>query len=312
MGLVRVVDVDVAFAIAFAVDSAWLWASGRIAGVRGPLGRLALAAGVGALADVCSLFPEGWPLRTWSGRLLGSLVAVGLAYGSRVAPRAMWRLLGFFYLTGMLMAGAGVLMAPPGGTALVALDAGRVTAVPRPGAVAWPAALGVALALSGGRLLLDAAAAWQRLRRSTRQVVVTLGATRVQLTALVDTGCQVREPLSRRLVLVAEAAALAGALPPELAAAVHAPHDVRCLARLPPEWAQRVRLVPYQAVGTRAGLLLTVQAETLTVAGMAEPLAPAYVALSPEPLDPSGTYRALLPAALFGADSPDASGRDCA
>lgn len=330
MGWVRAVDVDVAFAVSFAVDCAWLWASGQLAGARPRAGRVAAAAAAGALADLWSLFPSGWPLRTWPGRLLAGLVAVTLAYGGLVRPRALWRLLGFAYAAGMLMAGAGLLLAPAGGTALVPGAGGTWHAVARPAAVSWPAALGAALALAGGRLLLEAALAWRRLRHGTREVEVVVGGTRLSLTALVDTGCRVQEPLSRRPVLVAEAAALAPLLPPALAEAARAPGDGERLAALPPEWAQRVRLVPYQAVGTPAGLLLAFQPEALRVAGRPPRGATAYVALSPVPLDPSGTFRALLPAALCGEepgaarshgppdgagrirveDGPDASGRD--
>ncbi len=312
VGLVRAVDVDVAFAAAFAVDSAWLWASGQVAGVRAPLGRLALAAAVGALADVFSLLPAGWPLRTWPGRLIGSLVAVTLAYGGHVRPRAMWRLLGFFYATGILMAGAGLMLAPAGGGALVSRSGGTLTLIRIPAAVSWPAALGAALALAGGRLLLQAALAWQRLRHGTREIEITMGGGRVRVTALLDTGCRLREPLSGCPVVVTEAAALAAVLPAVLVEAAGAPGSGERLSRLPADWVQRVRLVPYQAVGTPAGLLLAVETEALVVAGQPASAVRSYVALSPTPLDPSGTFRALLPAALFGEDRPDASGRDCA
>lgn len=293
MGWVRVVDVDVAFALSFAVDAAWLWAAGQAAGVRGPALRLILAAALGALADVLVLFPVGGPLRTGPGRLLASLVAVVLAYGGQVAPRALWRLLGYFYLLGMLMAGAGVLLAMPGQGFTVATAGAVATVFAAPAPFSVWVALGVALAVTGGRVLLAAAAAWRRLRAGTREVEVTLDTGCIRLTALVDTGCRVQEPISRRPVLVAEAAALAPVLPAAVTAAARAPGAGPELALLPPEWARRVRLVPYTGVGRGSGLLLAVRADGVAVAG--RPGGPAYVALSPEPLDPSGAFRALLP-----------------
>lgn len=297
MPLVRAIDVDVAFALSFVVDGAWLWATGQVAAVRVPLWRLAAAAAVGAAADVAAQFPVGWPLGTLAGRVVGTAVVLAVAFGGACPPRALARLAAFFLGMGALMAGAGLLAAGGGGRGLALLPSGpgTYTAYVAPPATSPWVAVGVALALAGGRLVLDAAAAWWQLGRGTRRLQVRLGGGQVALVGLVDTGNQLREPLSGRPVVVVEAAALGHLLPPAVAAAAAGPGDAQVLAALPPEWAARCRLVPYRAVGTDQGLLLAVWPDGLWVEGCA---APAYVALAPAPLDPGGAYRALIPAGL--------------
>ena len=123
---------------------------------------------------------------------------------------------------------------------------------------------------------------------------LTLEGREVVLTALVDTGNTLTDPVSGRPAMVVEGEAAAGLFPPD-----HRPERADLLdpagglARLGTgEWRRRLRLLPYRAVGVDRGLLLAVRADGLELDGVAR--GPVLVALSPTPVSDGGGYRALI------------------
>lgn len=299
---IRTVDVDTLFLLQFVVDWLWFWAAARLASVPIPRWRLTVAAGVGAGLGVLGQFPFGAFLYGWPVKLATTAGCILLAFGW--AARTFPRLLLFTLLAGIAMAGGVLLLTPepaPVG-ALVDLGGGLLagyTGEPQGSALILA---GCALALCGGGLLLRSAVAWHRLGTGLRSVRLTVAGVEVSLTALVDTGNCLHEPISGRPVLVAESDAVACLLPAAVAAVVGRPITPDTLARLPTPWARRCRLVPYHAVGNPAGLMLAFGPDGLRVgevllrtgAEAGEP--PLYVGLAPGRLDPTGAYQALLPA----------------
>ncbi len=119
-------------------------------------------------------------------------------------------------------------------------------------------------------------------------VSITLGVNTVRLTALVDTGNTLRDPISGRPVLVVEEAA-ARKLCPFSAAQLAHPIETMAAAKLP-----GLRLIPYRAVGSAAGMLLGIRPDHVQVDGKEE----AYiVAFAPQSLG-QGQYQALAGGAL--------------
>lgn len=114
------------------------------------------------------------------------------------------------------------------------------------------------------------------------------------ITALVDTGNTLSDPVSGRPVVVAEGNSLSHLFPWGCAPneeELRTPDQV--LARLNTgRWKGRFRLLPYRAVGVECGLLLTVRADRLYVDGCDR--GSALVALSPTPVSDAGVYRALV------------------
>lgn len=127
-----------------------------------------------------------------------------------------------------------------------------------------------------------------------RPASVTLAGRRVALTALVDTGHTLTDPVSGRMVLVAEGARLSGLFP-----AGEAPteeelfHPAETLtARAGSALGKRLRLLPYRAVGVNCALLLAVRSDGVTVGE--EDFGDILVALSPTPVSDGGGYSALI------------------
>lgn len=126
------------------------------------------------------------------------------------------------------------------------------------------------------------------------QAILTLSDRRITLTALLDTGNTLSDPVSGRPVMVADGDAVVPLFPKgeapdtgELAA------PDRALERLNTgRWRGRLRLIPYRAVGVECGLLLAVRLDSVCLAGQDQ--GPMLVALSPTPVSDGGTYRALV------------------
>lgn len=125
-------------------------------------------------------------------------------------------------------------------------------------------------------------------------IKLSLGERTASLTALVDTGNTLTDPVSGRPVMVAEGERAGPLFPRE-----HRPtpadlaDPAAALTRLGTgEWRSRFRLLPYRSVGVDRGLLLAVRLDGLELNGQGR--GPALVALSPTPVSDGGGYQALI------------------
>lgn len=157
--------------------------------------------------------------------------------------------------------------------------------------------MGVSLTLEPRHILLFAAIAYCLLSlashklarhgpRTLQRVVVKVGDRSTRLTALVDSGNTLRDPITGAGVVVAQGERLASLLPPEA--------DFRnpCQALPALKEPGRFRLLPYRSVGVEQGLLLAVRADRVHVNG--RDLGSRLVALSPTPISDGGGYDALI------------------
>lgn len=106
----------------------------------------------------------------------------------------------------------------------------------------------------------------------------------VQLTALVDTGNTLRDPISGLPVLVADAAAAWELLRLSKRELLH---PVEALAA---GGCSGLRLIPYNAVGQERGMLLGLRVEHLVINGRETEM---IVAFAPHPIGAGGKFRAL-------------------
>lgn len=119
-------------------------------------------------------------------------------------------------------------------------------------------------------------------------IAIHHGGQTVSLTALVDTGNTLRDPVSGRPVLVVDVASASKLLPLTHEQLAH-PVETLATAKLP-----GLRLIPYSAVGQSAGLLLGIRADRVEVEGKE---AEYIVAFAPQNLG-HGQYQALAGGAL--------------
>ena len=114
----------------------------------------------------------------------------------------------------------------------------------------------------------------------------------LNLTALIDTGNTLSDPITGQSVLVAEGEYLSPLFPPGAAPGRQEVADpTGALERLNERWPGRFRLLPYRAVGTERGLLLAVRMDWVELGGQTQ--MDALVALSPNPVSDGGSYQVL-------------------
>jgi stage II sporulation protein GA (sporulation sigma-E factor processing peptidase) len=279
---------DVLFLLNGVADYVLLLAAARLAGMRTRPRRLACGAAFGGLYAVAAA------ILPWMGSPPGLLLSAAAMIALVFAPRP-WRPL----LRALAsLCGVGALA---GGLAL-ALARWSAGGIP-----AWDLA-----AALGGALVAAAAVADRRAgvrAPSLCQVEVELGGRCARCLALVDSGNRLRDPCGSGPVVVVDRAVLRPLLPaPLLLSLAAGPQALpEALAEVAAsgegadgatDWAHRICVVPYRAVGAGHGILCGLRSDAVRVVGAGEAVRQAVVAVSPQPLDPEGAFSALVPATL--------------
>ncbi len=235
---------DVLFCVNFSLDYVALYITGRLTSSPSSTARMCASAALGAAFAVCALIFD----------------MKGFLYVAASAAVCFLMCLCAYKKTDVIgCLGAAVLLfsvgAALGGamTALSALTAGYRDSVEGGGSedVAVFAVAATASALTA----VAARYARRRCFRGTREVTVKDGGISKTLTALADSGCFLREPLSGRSALIVRANALSGVLPSIIVDAASAEDVSASAALLPPEMLGRIRLIPVTGV-LGSGLLL--------------------------------------------------------
>jgi len=293
---VRIVYVDLLFAVNMVMNTLLLWATAKFAGQPTTGWRLAAGAFVGSLYSLTSLFPGLALLFTVPGKIIFSLLMLEVVFAP-VPPRTLARLAGYFYGISFLLGGtylAVSYLARGSG-----LDLQHVFYL---GGLRW-GALVLALALT----LLFGKGAWEFVRTKLRRdlgylpTVLIFDGKRVLVNALVDTGNQLKDPVSQEPVMIVELEILEGVLPDELKKALDSslpealPQLAGILSGSP--WSTRFRMLPYSTLGNAGGLLLGVKPDRLLVyeGDQEVQVENVVVGIYNQRLSPEGSYRALLP-----------------
>ncbi len=291
----------VLFGLLWAQMAVLLWASGAVVGLRPRRWRLAAGAALGAgyavAADLASFGVLPWPaLQSAYAVMASSLISHALAYWPLPAVR-LGPAVGAYYFLAVI--GAGV--------AYAAYNLGLHGWVP-------PLAT-TAVILAVAELGWGVVQRWVWDRVVYLPVEVELLGRRVRVTALLDTGNRLVDPLTGQPVIILSGDLREALLPPEAVPAVETAADnpaegVSLLAETP--LASRLRLIPYSTLGRENGLLVSFKADAVRLADETEDLGaatPTLVAFHRLPLDPAGNYRALIHPALARAALARASKR---
>ena len=276
-----VVYIDSVFLLNLIINYLLLLVAAKIAGVGARRLRVLCGALVGALYAAAVWFPGLDALASWWGKAVVAALMAAAAYAGYARGRFL-RLLCVFVAVSFAL-GGGVL-------AVELLVYGRAS----PGGIP-------ALPIDFKTLLLTAAVSYALLtlvfRRAARhgprellKVRVRHNGRETELTALLDSGHNLHDPISGSGVLVvgpdAAERILGHPVPERLTRdPVGALGDGEPLG-LP---ALRLRLIPYRTVGAE-GFLPAFQPETVWLGKRKEPM---LIALSPHPVSDGGPYQAL-------------------
>lgn len=280
----EVVYLDVLVLVNLAVDFLLLVATMRLAGLFVPRWRLAAGALIGALFAGLSVFPVPPLLTGLPARLAVGFLMVFLAFG-KSAP--LLRLYALFLATSCALAGVSVALWLATGTPL---QQGGVYYFEVPFRIVAGACV-LAYVLTG--FLFRGAAKHGAVHRTTEAVSLTAFGRTARFTLLLDSGCDLTDPVSGRPVLVLERAAATRLLPAELRflCAVLPAGAAEALTRIPETHRAAFRLLPYNAVGTAGGLLLMFRPQ-IAAHEDGKPFE-TYVAISPHRIA-NGRYEGLI------------------
>ena len=285
-----VIYIDTLFLLNALVDYLLLLAAARLAGEPLRRRRFALGAALGGLYAVAIFLPGLGFLAHPLCRVASAALMLVASYGG--SRRLLRQGLLFVVLT-CAFGGGVVAIGLLGGTGLSLGNGVFYSALDLKVVLLSAAVCYGVLTLVFRRLARHSAANGELV-----PVRLRLGERMVDLTALVDTGNTLTDPVSGRPVVVAEGERTAPLFPRE-----HRPgpgdltDPAAALTRLGTgAWRGRFRLLPYRSVGVDRGLLLAVRLDGLELDGQGR--GPVLVALSPTPVSDGGGYQALVGAGL--------------
>lgn len=273
-----VVYIDMLFLLNLIANYLLLLAAGRMSGAILRRGRLALGAALGALYAALLFLPGLVWLAALPCKLAVGVLMSLIAFGTN---RSLGR-------TTVMFFGASAMLA---GLVLAAETLGSGALTVKNGVFYSPFDLRLLLVLFVLCYFI-LSLFFRRVGRHTGGELVRLDLKlfdhTVRLTALHDTGNTLCDPATNRPVVVADYAALKPYLPP----AADPEDPVESMRRLSEEGVRGCRLLPFRAVGTRAGLLLAVPSQGVSADGQA--LGALLIALSPGPVSDGGGYQGLI------------------
>lgn len=281
-----VIYIDTLFFLNFIVNYLLLLASAKVTGEPVSRVRLLIAAAAGGAYAVAVFLPGLGFLTHPAVKIAAAAVMVLIAFPF---TRSLLRLSLVFFGVSFAFAGAALavgLILGSGGT-----EKG-VFYLPVELRVLLPA---VACSYLLIHLVFRRTALHGGKRRDLAPLTVRIREKSAQVTALVDTGNTLSDPLSNAPVIIAELAPLRPLFSPRVCAiltedSLRKPVEtMEVLAQLGE--AVTFRLIPYQAVGVECGLLLVFRADEITLGK--ETRKGGLVALSPTRLSDGGAWSAL-------------------
>lgn len=308
-----IVYVDLSAVINLCVDALLLFITASLLRRPVKLWRVLTAALLGSLFAVATLFPGTQWLNTFVAKWMCSVVMVDWAFATgayrtlkyRVWLRVLQQVAAFYgvtFATGGAVYALHTMFAPVSSPfAGLALVSGQIVWWTSIGSLALVTALPTSLFFV--RYALGHIKQRQRDHLRTCEVTLRLNGHECTIRALIDTGNELRDPLSRTPVAVVHAEQVASLLPLALQQWLLQGRDpLRALYEDVPlqEIANKIAIVPFRGVGGRSGQLLAVRLESATVLaqeGRLE-LPPLLIALQLEPLSAMATYACILPATI--------------
>lgn len=285
------VYLDITFIVNFIMDFVILLAAGRLSASNMNYPRVILAAVLGAIyACALLIWPDSLAYSLPAKLGFSGLMLVVAFYPS--GWKLFIRQMLYFYCISFFAAGA--VMALP--------NLGRTMGNMANPSLLWltgAALLVVMLGKVGGKFLAE------RIVPGilTFNVEMRFDSERCSGCGFLDTGNSLRDPLTNRPVLVAEYSLLKDCLPRDFQLAIEAGISENELINnlTGSRWAHRLRLIPFQSIGQKNGILLGIRADEVVVDTGKRCIAhyDLVVALYRDRLCADESYRMLIPSAVL-------------
>lgn len=257
--------------------------------------RLVLASSLGALYAFIIFFPSLHFLFSTLMKFACSMLIIVIAFNP-YRFKEFFRLLGIFYLITLVFGGAGFALFYF--TSFNGIISNGVFYISN---ISMKLIL---LSCGLGYILIEFCWGYIQNQLSKEkiftQVKIQMGNTMVEVRGLVDTGNSLTDPITRYPVMIVEYEAILDLLPKEL-------QEVFKGSKLPSVdqitlqlenslWMTRLRIIPFQALGTENGMLMGFKPDSVIVEKESEmkQFEEIIIAIYSKKLSKSGDYRALL------------------
>lgn len=280
------------------MDYLLLWLTAGIRKQRVKHWRIGIAAFLGGLYSTLYLWTEFLFLYTFIGKITLSLLMIGIAFGFH-HPLTYFRNLRVFYLVCFIVGG---------------------------GIMALHYALGEDMEVAGGMLLTSSNAAlgspvswlvvlvgfpcvWLYTKWSFRSLAeqntindffvpirVQIAEHVTKCVGLIDTGNQLRDPISRTPVIMMEYALLKPSLPESLQKLIGMKEWEQEFQQLPAEWLAKVRLIPFRAARSKGDVMLAIKPDKFEIwqENKWNNIGKVLIGIDDGNLSSDGTYQAII------------------
>ncbi|WP_054694515.1 sigma-E processing peptidase SpoIIGA [Syntrophomonas palmitatica] len=285
------VYIDITFITNFCMDFIILWATARLIKLEIRYMKLTLAAALGAVYACICLFPHWKIVGSLPVKISVSIILLLIALYP-LSYTTFKKALLYFYIISFSAAGA-ALAAP-----YLFDSAGHVFRF----SYLWLLAAGVfvlTVGIAGEKYLKN------HWLPSILQydVEMRFDDKRCQGRGFLDTGNSLRDPLTNQPVLVAEYELLQEYLPEDFRRAVEESNNEQEVldAVTLSSWAHRLRLIPFQSIGKKNGVLLGIRADEITLASGRKNISyrNLVIGLYRDKLSRDGSFRLLIPAEVI-------------
>lgn len=273
-----VIYVDVLFAENFIINYLLLFASARLGGMKLKRWRMLLSSLLGAIYSVFIFLPHMKLLSSLPFKLAVGVAMALICYAGLPNPLRSTLL---FFFTSFAFGGCALAVGFITGGAVMQNGIFMPVSVK---AVAISLLLTFAILIPVfGRLAKHGGT-----RRDTAECIISMFGNTVNLTALIDTGNTLTDPLTGAMVIVANLQDLKPLLGASVTERVRRYGAIEAFEEL---GSARYRLIPYQTVGSDCSFLLAFKPDSVNLAG--KEIRGALVAMSPTPVSDGSGYNAL-------------------
>lgn len=281
------VYVDLLFIVNWVINTLILAGGAMLARERLHRARVLLGAAIGALYSVLIFFPQTEWLTWFVLRLMVGALMVGVAVPTPTLARYFKALLYFYIVMGVF--GGGMYL-------FYSFTAAGANMVYSNGVYYVDLPLWMLLGLSFGFYGLIRLTALLQYRkkpiRGLQEIEVCCMDKYRSITAFVDTGNSLIDPMTLAPVVVVEASALRGLLPAEVLETTGSPERLEYVCSKYPDL--KCRLIPYKGVGGESCLMFALRPDHIRRLSDGQVRENVLLGLTSRSLSPDGSYRALL------------------
>lgn len=282
---------DLSFLINFLMDFLILWASASLAGITVRYKRIALASLLGGIYAVGFLFPGLEKYYSLPLKILFSCLMLLIAIWPQNWKEFKKAFI-YFYFINFLVAGATIAASyvfnrNPWDNSFTI----------------WYLLVGIACALAIGRFGKTYLVNKLIPSMLNFDIELRFDNNSCKGCAFLDTGNNLRDPLTNRPVIVAEYQFLKTCLPADFTSVVDKLQNEKEMldALIDTGWAKRLRIIPFSSIGRKNGMMLGIRADQVIINNGTEDLfyANTVVGIYNEKLSAEDKYHFLIPSQML-------------